>query len=856
MIGRDEYGRRQMRTRSAEHVSLDQIQKERDLLETLHRLLPKLLLDNPLEDNCTDLGEVFCDERIGFQTYTPSISSLSESVISTSRSEAAEKLRRYVESCSDLRVKLRQFENKFRHLGGGIHARTSLCALRHLLDKLELPFQRNIERLHDGPTILPGDAMYYRATYCNTFTAFALALWSLYHSLTAFCDEFYETECLEPLKILAEFVEVQSRLIYAQNDTDGQQNAHDTQIHLVDILPLLSQKLDAVAVGLSQFLDLVVPVIWEAQQAELSRYLNMTLIATFLSAVTATTLQFSFAQASTTLTIAINTFWFCSLIFSTSSAVNSLLGLTWRQAPQSTLVRHLPPWASVWLIRGPMISLTVASATFSIGLCLFAFSSQHIVTSILTSAFTSMHAIGLFALARFFIYDQQQFEARRIYSLLRTLKPKSLYAKFGGCVLALFRKNSYIDHVDFKDDVEMQQTHSDQPRPPGGTGTTSEQPSNPFHGGLHLYTAPEPERATEIGTVQGTKDQYVPFNDKFPPIAEAQNNGGTRCVSYSLDGKMICIGSTEYAVMIGEFLLPEVAREILWSDSGEFFLARLHSRVSVWSNTPVVYQGDIQLAHEIQAIEWARNGRTFYAAEKDVIHHIDSFGSILNSFAFPGWLIIDITAIDNSRLVCIAEFMGEQDLEAPNPQRDMLGVSAAVDYTATSAKVMPEGDGLGLLVSYRGQLPPELYSLAADVDSVSASSDCTRIGLQLTLRQTFDRPERRNILFRGESIFASVDHNLVVSSTEAGDLFIWSRDTGKILRHVRPPPAPMGYQDPKPRPSACATVNDGFTSVALAYDRRHDALRVCSAHNTEAVSHQTLELNAILDKYSSSGRPE
>ena len=60
--------------------------------------------------------------------------------------------------------------------------------------------------------------------------------------------------------------------------------------------------------------------------------LNLSTVATFFSAVTATTMQFSFDQTNTSLANSVNGFWFTSLVFSIGAAVNSLLGLTWKQA--------------------------------------------------------------------------------------------------------------------------------------------------------------------------------------------------------------------------------------------------------------------------------------------------------------------------------------------------------------------------------------------------------------------------------------------------------------------------------------------------------------------------------------------
>ena len=74
-------------------------------------------------------------------------------------------------------------------------------------------------------------------------------------------------------------------------------------------------------------------MIRQAQDISSQRYLNLTTVATFLSSVTATTLQITAGDQQSVLSIIMNTMWFTSLVFSTASAVYSLLIMTWRQSP-------------------------------------------------------------------------------------------------------------------------------------------------------------------------------------------------------------------------------------------------------------------------------------------------------------------------------------------------------------------------------------------------------------------------------------------------------------------------------------------------------------------------------------------
>lgn len=84
-------------------------------------------------------------------------------------------------------------------------------------------------------------------------------------------------------------------------------------------------------------LNLGVPQVLKDEENAVQKYLFMTTIATFFSGITATTLQFSYQITSdlprTGLHKAVNFFWITSLVFSIASAINSLMGMTWRKSP-------------------------------------------------------------------------------------------------------------------------------------------------------------------------------------------------------------------------------------------------------------------------------------------------------------------------------------------------------------------------------------------------------------------------------------------------------------------------------------------------------------------------------------------
>ena len=157
--------------------------------------------------------------------------------------------------------------------------------------------------------------------------------------------------------------------------------------------------------------------------------MNITTIATFFSSVTATTLQMSISDSSSGLLNIVNFFWFLSLVFSVSSGVSSLLGMTWRKSSMwvnyrpdqmqlpMDLIRYdtiKPPWLiKLWLDKAPMIFLIVSALMFIVGLNLFAYLSSQVC--ILFMAHTALLRTNRPVMYR---CQQMRSRARTVYAYL------------------------------------------------------------------------------------------------------------------------------------------------------------------------------------------------------------------------------------------------------------------------------------------------------------------------------------------------------------------------------------------------------------------------------------------------------
>jgi len=112
----------------------------------------------------------------------------------------------------------------------------------------------------------------------------------------------------------------------------GQFRYPAVQRYLHDLTSEMGEHIETITATLIMFIEIGVPTIQYAQKHGAANLLTLSTVATFFSAVTATTLQFSFEMKDTPEQVAVNAFWFSSLVFSIAAAVNSLMGLTWKQA--------------------------------------------------------------------------------------------------------------------------------------------------------------------------------------------------------------------------------------------------------------------------------------------------------------------------------------------------------------------------------------------------------------------------------------------------------------------------------------------------------------------------------------------
>ncbi|KLO18647.1 hypothetical protein SCHPADRAFT_104450 [Schizopora paradoxa] len=187
--------------------------------------------------------------------------------------------------------------------------------------------------------------------------------------------------------------------------------------HLIDI----SSSLDKlIATGLPKIED----DFKEAQKVAQTESLALLSTSAFFSSVTASTLGFSFSQTSGVFDV-VNFFWFCSLIFSIASVMNSLLAYSWKHSVYRKRSNddQLPWFISLWSKETPLFFLVISAMMFSVGLCLFSYASQQSKwTSAVTTTLTGLSALGIAGATAWFILEFHSID--ELWLMAKTLKEK------------------------------------------------------------------------------------------------------------------------------------------------------------------------------------------------------------------------------------------------------------------------------------------------------------------------------------------------------------------------------------------------------------------------------------------------
>ncbi|KAI0250713.1 WD40-repeat-containing domain protein [Lactifluus subvellereus] len=358
----------------------------------------------------------------------------------------ADAFNRFQRRTNNFDKELRTCVNAVRQLGSSVAILASVFQLRDRLTQISFLFRENAADLYPRKVLrlpresLAGRSKFPRRRLARLHAPLARGRRRLEFDKLDLEDfpqqlELFASDLSTFLCSLSEFPEftdkaVDAPIIEFEDDLkywascliayEGQLKSPAVRRYLHELMTDMGDHLNSVSAALSMFIDVGIPTIRFAQQHGASNFLNLSTIATFFSAVTATTLQYSYQNVGTGAADAVNGFWFTSLVFSIAAAVNSLLGLTWKQSVYRSPGHHVPWWVLIWLKRSPLVFLVLSVSCFSIGLVLFSYSSrQNSAVSVITTVFTACSSFGLIAVSMWFIFERWVFLRHRGSKWLR-----------------------------------------------------------------------------------------------------------------------------------------------------------------------------------------------------------------------------------------------------------------------------------------------------------------------------------------------------------------------------------------------------------------------------------------------------
>ncbi|KIO25423.1 hypothetical protein M407DRAFT_25222 [Tulasnella calospora MUT 4182] len=177
-------------------------------------------------------------------------------------------------------------------------------------------------------------------------------------------------------------------------------------LYLSEVTSEMSLYFEKMRKGLAVFVKEGITAIRDAQDRAQNRLQNMSTVATFFSAVTATTLQYSINQEQFLGTVVL-ALWVSSLILSMASAINLQLAMHWRAAMYRSPRSALPVWASFCLDNTPIACLVAAVLSFAAGLVAWTFSSSlGTLVTISASTLTAITVVIVMTIAIWEVREQ------------------------------------------------------------------------------------------------------------------------------------------------------------------------------------------------------------------------------------------------------------------------------------------------------------------------------------------------------------------------------------------------------------------------------------------------------------------
>ncbi|KAJ7598512.1 hypothetical protein C8J56DRAFT_168138 [Mycena floridula] len=602
----------------------------------------------------------------------------------------------------------------------------------------------------------------------------------------------------------------------------GQFHYPSVKRYLHDLSSDLGVQLDNLTSTISMFIEVAVPAIHFAQRHGSKNLQNLSTVATFFSAVTATTIQFSYQLDHSAISVTVNCFWFASLVFSIAAAVNSLLGLTWKQAMYRSPNHRVPRWVLRWIKRSPLLFLVLSVACFSVGLCCFAYASA-------SHHFNDHHHVdinNLFWVSAWFAFERWTFGRHRgskWFSDVLMEKARAVRMRvkaLGFKTLTLFS----IKGSPGRRDPEGCST--DTSRPPTGLIPMRSQPVSaavpppsviPGSHNQQLWTNAirtiimRSEVSSNLAALAVSHTRVTALKPKLRCLQPVQDiiahQGKVRHLHFSSDGKFLVTSSWDRSSVVFRVgpagceprrILAHTrgfVGQVAWSPSGNILLTKLARGITIWAEDGVCKQA-IDRPDTIESIVWLPDGKAFLSVEGSDVMKLNLFGKVLLQYRFDKMKLQDVAVTpDGHRLLAVGSLS-----ESPNGLRPSKGRKENILFVLNIETGFIENrtpvlnnvshvslsqsfeKGIVALVSYENEAPPQLWKM----DLVKDRDNNLRTTARLTLIHTYI-PLKGPVDLAGPSYFGGKKDELIFSAGKAGDIYIWDQESGALLHHFHAP---------------------------------------------------------------------
>ncbi|CUA74295.1 hypothetical protein RSOLAG22IIIB_11114 [Rhizoctonia solani] len=352
----------------------------------------------------------------------------------------AERLRAFQKSISHLDLNLQQFANAIRRLGSSVGLLGATAQIQRCLPRILHLFQVNASKLFDTgvaaytpdfgvgppkrnrrssvlgvPVIKAPSVLEPQMPRINELPGelnkLAEALRTLVkrlYDVPEFVDETVHTTHWPVNKAFRGFADDLSYRADCLGDSEFKNQLGNIAFarHINELTDDLSSQADHMSDALKGFIDAGIPAIRYFQERTADRLQNLSTTATFFSAVSATTIQFSYSSRGV-LQDLLNVLWISSLVFSIASAINSQLAYHWREVTYRSPGCYVPWWIYIWITYTPLLFLVVSVFAFLFGLCVFTYSTgQPSVVTVGVTAFTILTSSTLLCVGIWFLSER------------------------------------------------------------------------------------------------------------------------------------------------------------------------------------------------------------------------------------------------------------------------------------------------------------------------------------------------------------------------------------------------------------------------------------------------------------------